>query len=549
MVVSVFDYDYVNDHDQDHDHELRSNKNFSASATFIPFARLPNMFARSITSAVLGLTACPVHVEVRVGNKGRPKFAIVGLGDNAIHESKARILAALHSCGFEIPPEILVNLAPAEIRKEGSGFDLPIALAILACCERIPRTITETSLSVGELSLNGAIKKVRGVVPAALMAARLGIRSIIVPRENSTEASILSNLTAFSAKHLLEVVRHLQGEKPLPLIDNSSSKRLENTKVVEESLSDVIGQKHAKRGLLIAASGGHNALLLGPPGCGKTMLANRFTTLLPSLSYEEVLEAAQIQSIAGLSLDEILTGRPAFRAPHHTTSEVGLIGGGNPLRPGEVSLAHHGVLFLDELPEFKRPAIESLRTPLESRLCRIVRSTGSFELPASFQLLAAMNLCPCGQTGKGNKACSCSDTVRRAYVRRVSQPLLDRIDIHLELESLTSEDLLYDKKNVSNESILEWPTLVDNVRQFQINTRGKLNRDLHEYELREDLQLSQKGTKLIEHAMKHWNLSARGYLKVIRVARTIADLENSQTISDQNLAEALQYRTVERLMS
>ena len=485
-----------------------------------------------------GVRAPEVRVEVHLGG-GLPTMSIVGLPEAAVREAKDRVRAAMQCAQFEFPQRrITVNLAPADLPKGGGRFDLPIALGILAESGQIPLQALGEYEFLGELGLTGELRVVDGVLPAALAAADAG-RKLIVPAGNGAEAALASQVEAYTARTLLEVCAMLTGSKTLPAAVAPA-----RTRTPGADLRDVRGQAHARRALEVAAAGGHHLLLIGPPGCGKSLLASRLPGLLPDASEEEALESAAIASISGRGLDPASWLARPFRAPHHTASAVALVGGGADPRPGEISLAHHGVLFLDELPEWERRALEVLREPLESGVVTVSRAARSAEFPARFQLVAAMNPCPCGWAGDPSGRCTCSPDAVRRYRGRVSGPLMDRIDLHVEVPRLPPSELRPDAPD--GEPSEDVRRRVLHARRLQDTRAGKPNARLSQAETNATCRLSNGDHALLERAVEQLQLSARSMHRILRVARTVADLADSPQIRTSHLSEAIGYRRLDR---
>ena len=507
------------------------------------------MLSKITSSAVMGIDAYVVDVEVDVTARGLPYFATVGLPDAAVKESKDRVRAALKNNGFEFPlKQIVINLAPANIKKEGSAFDLPIALGIIASEGLLEQDKLTGYMIVGELSLDGRIKPVRGALPMAVKAAAEGFKGLVLPYENAREAAVVGGIDVFGAKDLASVVEFFREGSQLEKFKMDTSRLFQENSRYLEDFSEVKGQEHVKRALEIAAAGGHNVLMIGPPGSGKTMLAKRLVTVLPEMGFNEAIETTKVHSVVGLiPSDRPLVATRPFRSPHHTISDAGLIGGGAYPKPGEVSLSHNGVLFLDELPEFHRNALEVLRQPLEDRQVTISRATASITFPASFMLVAAMNPCPCGFYTDLTHQCTCSPNQIQRYRARVSGPLLDRIDLHVEVPSVKYRDLSDDRPGESSERVRG---RVNKARDIQVKRLSEdgiyCNSQMKPRHLKRFCAVDDKTHSLLEHAVERLGLSARAYNRIIKVARTIADLDNRETIQAPDVAEAIQYRSLDR---
>ena len=504
------------------------------------------MLAKVLSSALIGIDAILVDVEVDLA-PGLPAFATVGLPDGAVKESKDRVRAALKNSGYDFPARrITANLAPADIKKEGAAYDLPISIGILAATGVVKPTLLQQYSLLGELSLDGGLKAIRGALSMAVAAKRAGLKGIVLPAENAPEAAVVEGLDIIGATTLSQVVEFLSGREAIAPCCIDLEELFTSGCEYGEDFSEVKGQEHAKRAMEVAASGGHNLIMIGPPGSGKTMLARRIPTILPRMSFEEAIETTKIFSVSGMLEKEraLLAVRP-FRSPHHTISDVGLIGGGTTPKPGEVSLAHNGVLFLDELPEFKKNVLEVLRQPLEDGRVTISRSLLSLTYPSRVMLVAAMNPCPCGYLADPIHPCSCTPTQR--YRSRISGPLLDRIDIHIEVPAVKYRDLA-DRGEA--ESSGEIARRVERSRETQIErykgTRIHCNAQMTPRFIKKFCELDASGNRMLELVTDRLGFSARTYNRILKVARTIADLEGSENIREEHIAEAIQYRSLDR---
>jgi magnesium chelatase family protein len=507
------------------------------------------MLSKAISSATYGIDAYLVEVETHV-ERQIPGFTIVGLPDSAVKESRERVTAAIKNSGFEFPlKKITVNLAPADIKKEGSSFDLPIAVGLLSATEKISANDLRETVFLGELSLDGKLRPVKGALPITVEAKKRGIKQIVLPSDSSIEASIVDGIDVYGVDNLREVVEFLNDEIEISKVKSDRNEIFSRINKYSLDFSDVKGQENVKRALEVAAAGAHNIIMIGPPGSGKTMLAKRIPSILPPMSFEEALETTKIHSVAGiLPRDTALVTERPFRNPHHTVSDAALVGGGSFPRPGEVSYAHYGVLFLDELPEFKKNVLEVLRQPLEDARVTVSRSKLSLEFPANFMLAAAMNPCPCGFYSDPNKECTCSPPLIQKYMSKISGPLLDRIDIHIEVPAVKYKEL---SAEVSGEKSEVIRGRVINARNIQLNRFQDLpniftNGDMGSKEIRRYCKLDSASQELLKMAMTKLGLSARAFDRILKVSRTIADLDCSENIQSQHISEAIQYRSLDR---